>query len=174
MELGALGEGDGCFGKVGKVNRYQQRFKSIQEKFWEKVTKSDGCWIWNAGKDHDDYGLFRLGKEQRAHRVSWILAFGPIPKGKWVLHECDNPPCVRPSHLFLGNAALNNADKILKGRANAPVGERASFAKLTTQQVLEIRARHAAGETQRVIAKDFNVGFKAINKIVLRQRWAHV
>ncbi len=76
----------------------------------------------------------------RAHRVSWILTHGPIDHGMGCLHKCDNPPCVNPSHLFIGTQKDNVRDAISKNR---PVisygGERNPQAKLTEQQVLEIK-----------------------------------
>lgn len=95
------------------------------ERFWAKVNK-DGpvpehmkhlgrCWEWTAGLCCG-YGFFRW-KERRAHRISWMLHYGDIPNGQWVLHKCDNPKCLRPEHLFLGTIVENNADRDAKGRA---------------------------------------------------------
>jgi len=71
------------------------------------------------------------------HRVSWELHYGPIPKGMSVLHKCDNPPCVRPDHLFLGTQQDNLQDMRNKGRHRWGLGERHAHAKLTTEIVLE-------------------------------------
>lgn len=87
------------------------------ERFWSKVEKSDGCWTWIAGCDPQGYGTFGLdGKVQKAHRVSYQLAIGPIPAGAHVLHSCDNPPCVRPDHLRAGTRSDNMRDKVARGR----------------------------------------------------------
>lgn len=156
---------------------YYQRFKTPAQRFWEKVSFpviQENCWEWTAGKNPDGYAVFRGLGERRAGRAAWKLVNGDIPSGKLVCHRCDNPGCVNPNHLFLGSPLDNMLDKTRKKRNNPPVGERAGRAKLTTSQVLEIRARHAKGDVQRHIAKDFGVGFKAINKIVFRQRWKHV
>lgn len=86
-------------------------------RFWKKVYKTETCWLWTAGKDKDGYGKFWLDEDTiRAHRVSWEMHNGPIPEEMDVLHSCDNPPCVRPSHLFLGDNADNMADRDRKGR----------------------------------------------------------
>lgn len=90
------------------------------ERFWEKVEKTDACWIWQSTTDEDGYGFFKVRQPTvrmwRAHRYSWVLHFGPIPSGLFVCHHCDTPPCVRPDHLFLGTALHNNRDSIAKGR----------------------------------------------------------
>lgn len=159
------------------MNIYLQRFKTAEQRFWEKVDKSggkDACWVWKGLKDKNGYGVSSLGKERRASRICWIISFGEIPEGMQVLHHCDNPPCVNPKHLWLGTGADNMQDKTRKGRNNAPVGERSGSVKLKTSDVLEIRRLHKIGVVQRRIAERFNIGFKAINKIVLRQRWCHV
>ncbi len=86
-------------------------------KFWAKVQKSDGCWVWQ-GCIVRRYGVLgHDGKQVKAHRVAWGLTNGPIPNGLSVLHKCDNPPCVRPDHLFLGTQLDNMRDCSAKGRS---------------------------------------------------------
>lgn len=99
---------------------------SLEQRFWKKVEKGSECWLWTGGiksKEHP-YGKMFVGKKyQRAHRISWELHNGSIPEGMHVLHKCDNPRCVRPDHLFLGNHAQNMEDMISKGRKKACSGE---------------------------------------------------
>lgn len=149
---------------------------TIEEKLWPRlVIAENGCWNWTGGKDWDGYGALRWGKEQRAHRVAYILTMGPIPEDMWVLHRCDNPSCCNPFHLFLGDADDNNKDMMRKGHNRVAFGENHTASKLTNEQIIEIRRLHSEGNTtQREIAKRFCVGFKAINKIVLGQRWKHL
>lgn len=96
---------------------------TFEQRFWSKARKTDGCWVWLAGKDKDGYGNFSVGQRAtarpvRAHRVAWELTHGSIPDGLFVLHECDNPPCVRPDHLFLGTNQNNMDDMVAKGRGS--------------------------------------------------------
>lgn len=89
-------------------------------RFWLQIKRSGTCWLWTGSVDESGYGKYSLhGKPQMAHRVSWQIANGPIPKGLCVLHNCpdgDNPRCCFPGHLWLGSRAENNADRDKKGR----------------------------------------------------------
>lgn len=93
---------------------------TLPERFWSKVEKAEGCWLWTAYRDDDGYGSIRVGrKAELAHRVAWWLTNGPIPPGLHVLHRCDRPECVNPDHLFLGTQLDNVVDMYRKGRARA-------------------------------------------------------
>ncbi len=82
-----------------------------------KVSIGDSCWEWTGAKESAGYGRIKnAGRTMSAHRVSWELHNGPIPAGMLVCHRCDNPPCVRPSHLFLGTQADNAIDRERKSR----------------------------------------------------------
>lgn len=90
-----------------------------EERFWAKVNKTDGCWLWTASAWRG-YGIFWAdGRRWKAPRYSWALVNGPIPSGLMVCHRCDNPPCVRPSHLFIGTMSDNIRDAYAKGRHSA-------------------------------------------------------
>lgn len=149
---------------------------NVEDRLWPRLRKEEnGCWTWLGAKDWDGYGSLEAMGERRAHRIAWLLTKGEIPDGLWVLHKCDNPACCNPEHLWLGTAADNNADCKKKGRAHGPRGETSGHARLTEEQVLEIRRRaELEVVTQRQLAKDFGVGYKAICKIVNRQRWCHI
>lgn len=158
-----------------------EHLRNREVRFWPKVRKGPKCWEWTASKNPRGYGRFRMRPLKRgwmveyAHRLSWILAFGPIPEGMQVLHECDNPPCVRPAHLFLGTISDNMADKVAKGRQLQ--GERKAGAKLTSSQVLEIRRRYKGSRTrprQKDLALEFGVSQRTISRIIRRKKWKHL
>ena len=149
------------------------------DRFWAKVDKNGpvikpelgACWIWKAGVIYGGYGtIWEKGHKVGAHRVSYELKFGPVPKGLSVLHHCDNPPCVRPEHLFLGTQQSNIDDMREKGRQRYVSGEQAGSSKLTSMQVLEIRRRRSLGELQGNLAREFHVNQSQISMIVRRKQ----
>jgi hypothetical protein len=124
-----------------------------------------------------------------AHRVSYEVFKGPVPAGVCVLHQCDNPLCVNPEHLFLGDNYDNARDCVAKGRRPSIAGntnparlfpqrlvrgEDNHKSKLTAAGVLEIRRRHAQGMSFNALGKMFGVSHGNIAKVVRRQSWAHV
>lgn len=112
--------------RTGDVGGLEARPTNVpwQERFWSKVQKGEGCWEWQGRRFPFGYGAFYLeGQWNGAHRASWRVHFGEIPDGLWVLHRCDNPPCVRPDHLFLGTHLDNVRDMCRKGRKR-PRGSR--------------------------------------------------
>jgi hypothetical protein len=158
---------------------------SLAERFWSHVERGEGCWLWTGSRQYGHrYGLTTVaGKTRLAHRVAWELTNGPIPDGLYVCHRCDNPPCVRPDHLFLGTPSVNNLDAVAKRHnihAAAPErlarGERVNTAKLTEDDVRAIRARAAAGGvTYRQLADEYGLrDVKGIYLIVNRRTWRHV
>lgn len=108
-----------CFQKNRKL--LPDKKGSLAEALWANVDKSniDGCWVWTGAITSGGYGHFhhRSTGLIRSHRASWIVANGEIPLGLFVLHRCDNRPCVRPDHLFLGTKKDNTQDMMAKGRA---------------------------------------------------------
>lgn len=103
------------------INQAKKGARPIESRFWENFTVSgiDECWIWRGWKDVHGYGkiyVLEQKKDVGAHRVAWELAKGPIPDGLFVLHKCDNPPCMNPEHLFLGTHGDNMRDCAKKGR----------------------------------------------------------
>ena len=150
------------------------------DRFWSKVDKSygpDACWIWTACKQSGGYGRFGLnGKTVQAHRYSYAAAHGWPAADRHVCHACDNPSCVNPAHLFLGTDADNLADMRRKGRASPPPkndlrGERHGMARLTAEQVLEIRRR---SETCRALAPIYGVSYATIASVKRGDSWGHL
>ena len=100
----------------------------------------DGCWDFDVHGDHMHYGIFSLnGRATPAHRASWTLHNGPIPAGLFCCHRCDRRRCVRPEHLFLGDAKANTLDMHAKGRNN----NRGSRAESFDEEVAKLFPSHA-------------------------------
>jgi hypothetical protein len=113
----------GLFNKRLSLKKHRKTWANKYGQFWHYVDCREGddaCWMWMLGKSTRGYGMWRNGrKREYTHRVAWKKSHGKIPRGKHVLHTCDNPSCVRPSHLFLGNHKDNMYDAFRKGRALA-------------------------------------------------------
>jgi hypothetical protein len=149
-------------------------FESLADRFWSKVEKTDGCWIWKAGRSVG-YGSFLYGgKCTTAHRVAWILTFGDIAEDVVVCHKCDNPPCVRPDHLFIGTDKDNSDDKIQKGRQGRAFGSRNANHRLTFAKAQEMRSLYATGEWSIAkLAEAFGVSKKPAWQVVHNVTWLH-
>lgn len=146
------------------------------ERFWSKVNKTEDCWLWIGAKNNTNYGYIRVGdKMKNAHRVSWEITNGPIPKDLFVLHKCDNPSCVRPDHLFLGTHQDNMTDKKSKGRAIGRPGENHHNSKFTEKDILKIRELFDSGKMREVdLCEHYNVKQSTMSAILLKRTWKHV
>lgn len=177
---------------------------TIAERFWPKVSKSDGCWTWTAAINKRwGYGAFREGgKTLRAHRVAWALTNGPIPDGLFACHHCDNPSCVNPSHIFLGTCSDNAKDMAAKGRSTlgdrnpsrlypdrVARGDRHSSRthperiqrgvdrpnhKLLNADVIAIRSLFANGATNKAISERYGISRSLASAVAHGKRWQHV
>ena len=158
---------------AGKKGATWARKPDPIKRFWAKVEKGPSCWIWTAGRDKDGYGKFWFrGKHSRAHIASYLIHVGEIPEGMLVCHDCDNPWCVRPDHLFLGTYQDNSDDMVAKGRSADRAGEKNGAAKLTLELIEEAHRMKAAGIPQVRIAEHMNVSTAAISMALNGKTWA--
>ena len=150
-------------------------------------TLGTACWVWKAGANGDGYGHFNVdGRDVGAHRFALSIAYGDAAKGKIAAHHCDNPKCVRPSHLFPATTKENAEDCVRKGRSlpgaknpsrrpdvweKLPRGEASARAKLTEKAVREIIASKEQG---KVLAERYGMGQSQISRIRRRQAWEHL
>lgn len=165
----------------------QYTWRNPVERFWGKVNK-DGpipthrpelgqCWVWLGGCSTSGYGRFI---NQQAHRFAWQLMHGEIHSGLHALHHCDNPPCVRPDHLFLGTRQDNMRDMVEKQRharqshpETYPVGSAIKQAVLTENDVKAIRLRRSAGESAILLAREYGIATNTAKRIIRGKGWRH-
>lgn len=150
----------------------------IATRFWAKVDKTDGCWEWQGSRQKRGYGLFRIqGRLHKAHRAALALSGVEVSDEVCVLHNCDNPPCCNPAHLRLGTKGENNTERHMKGRTVLPEprrGERSSLAKLTEEEVREMRRMRQEGASYAQIARNRTVSPRHVWDVLNGQYWSHL
>ena len=168
------------------------------QRFWSKVDKTPGhgpdgdCWQWQPRVSGQGYGSLTIRKDSAvrvvlAQRLAYFLRFGQWPADMCVLHKCDNRRCCNPAHLQLGSLAENIADMVAKDRQakgdrcasrkypeRVARGERGGMAKMTADQVKEMRQLRATGVIYRELAHKFGLCIATTSEICTRKTWAHV
>jgi hypothetical protein len=146
--------------------------EGILRRFWSKVSKSDGCWIWIGTLKENGYGVLSIRRRNvYAHRLSFKIAGNALTDDAVLCHRCDNRRCVRPDHLFPGTTKDNSDDKVSKDRHFKPKGERNGQSILTIAQVEQIRA---STEFHKALAERFGVSKSLISMIKSGRRWERV
>lgn len=152
---------------------------SLHDRLWSKVRVTplaDGCWEFTGAKHRFGYGKIgsggKHGRTLVAHRVSFQLAKPGIQltPGDFVCHRCDNPPCVRPDHLFLGTPADNMRDcsrknRVWRGSPGGRSGDASHYSKITEKQATEIVARKRCGEKTSMLAVEYGISTAQVNRI---------
>lgn len=149
-------------------------------RFWKKVDKRADCWIWTGSTDRQGYGMIVLGGKRtlKAHRAMWVIYNGDLKREIQVLHDCpsgDNPSCVNPNHLWIGDNNDNMNDKMKKGRF-VPFpdhhGESHPRAKLTESDVRQIRLLYSTTKTTlKALAAKFGISFQQVSSVIRRRTW---
>lgn len=152
-----------------------KRSETFLRSFWKRVDirSDEECWNWTGSKTTQGYGRVLINYQRKwAHRIAFELTYGSIPEGKVLMHRCDNPSCVNPVHLTIGTQSENVADMDEKGRRRPPKAEKHGRAKLTWEQVAEIRQRYVRGKVRQLdLAIEFGVNQATIGDIVRGEGW---
>lgn len=154
------------------------------ERFWRKVEKKsdDECWDWIGALNGQGYGNWWIpGKWLRATRVSYFLSKGSFLKRLSICHRCDRPSCCNPNHLFPGTQVENMQDSANKGRNGSqrypekrPKGTLVNTAKLTEEQVWEIRDRYANGERISKLSREYGIDWTATKLAATYKTWKSI
>lgn len=151
-------------------------FQPYIDRFWEKINKKsdDECWNWTGAHNSAGYGVYGTPAKY-AHRISYTLHYGKLPRDFFVCHTCDNPSCVNPHHLFRGTSSDNMRDRNIKNRNNLPHGENHHWTKLNEQNIVSIRKFYADGTlNEHQLADLFGVSIGNISSIINRKSWKHI
>lgn len=164
---------------------YKRPLKAFDEmtrdRILSRVIVQGNCLMWTGSLSTRGYGQCSVGrKDWRFHRLMYTMFVGPIPDGLLLRHTCDNPPCGHPDHLIPGDCVDNAEDARERGRL--AIGSKAGPAKLTEEQILEIRARAALRSASYhdpingayALAKEFGVSRPTISYILRNETWKHV
>lgn len=156
----------------------------IETRLWSriKIGEPSECWPWQGCVNNMGYGLIGSGGRHKqgngqllAHRVAYELKNGPIPKGLFALHSCDNPPCCNPGHLRAGTRSDNTKDSVSRGRHQSFIANRSGETnlnhKLSKKDVLEIRS---SSEKNVILATRFGVNRKTIYRIKNKEQWQNL
>lgn len=149
-----------------------------------RIDRTSGCWLWTKSLN-TGYGQIRVGPSiALAHRASYMVFLGPIPRGLEACHKCDTPACVNPEHIFIGTHAENMADSKWKGRISRgdrhkraitkASGDSKGNTKLTSNDVRAILRAIEDGASSYALARAFNVSATAIYHIKHRKTWRHI
>jgi len=150
------------------VNDNEARLKN------NSVVIENGCWEW-VKHIKNGYGISGLnGKIEQAHRASWKVFVGEIPKGMQVNHKCHNKKCINPDHLYIGTQKQNMQDMISAGRGANRKGSSSPMAKLNEEKVYKIKELIESGEPIKNIAREYCVCESTIRAIRSNLTWKHV
>ena len=146
--------------------------RPLIERFIEKIQVNEPCWVWTGAVNANGYGSMWDGeKAETASRLAYRLLIGPINDGLFVLHRCDNPLCVKPSHLFLGTHTENMRDRDMKGRCAKAFGARNPMAKLTEEQAREIKLSSLPASHY---VEKFSISAASVSRIRKGEGWKHL
>lgn len=163
-----------CSISCGVSSRNITNKKTPIELFYKNTIipeNTDDCWIWKCNKT-SRYGVIKVdSKPKLVHRFSYEYFNGPIPNEMYICHHCDTTKCVNPKHLFIGTPKDNCDDKMKKGRHKARKGEEQGNAKLTNNQVREIKQKLREGMKRCDIAMEYNARALQIGKIARGEQW---
>jgi hypothetical protein len=147
--------------------------KWTKSRFWHNTKRVGSCLEWCGAKDKNGYGKLTIEyKTVRAHRAAYLWSRGTIPIGFCILHKCDNPPCVRPSHLYIGTLSDNTNDAYKRGRLSKR-GEKHHLARLTESSVRKIKKQKGKGSVWDV-AESYGVSHWTIYDVWRGRSWSHV
>lgn len=149
--------------------------KANIQRFWDKVKIETffDCWEWKACKDRWGYGATTAnGVFTKSHRLAWTIVYGPIKKGMFICHKCDNPGCCNPTHLFVGTHKDNMRDMVSKKRFAK--GEKNGSSKLQGSQVKKIRRLAQDGVSNNEIALRYKISKHHVIDLVNRVYWKHI
>lgn len=164
-------------GNLGESNRVV----GFIARFWSKVDRKvpNECWPWTGSFKENGYPQLGVGSltngtrtMRMAHRLSWLIHFGEVPKRKYILHHCDNPKCVNPNHLYLGGNSENMRDAAQRNRIAH--GVRHAYAKLNPTKVRRIRKLFKSGKNCNQIASTIGVAYATIQQVIEGQTWRRV